>query len=85
VKIRTLTAEEFRNENSSPSGNGSQVDFKQLEIKAARATQITIQHADMEITGATVEFPGDQILLKPPGTILFSLCNVYFQARRVTK
>jgi hypothetical protein len=85
VKVRAVTADEFRSENSSPSVNGSQVDFQQLGIKAARTKQVTIQHLDADVTGATVEFPGDEALIKTPNTFVFSLCNVYFEAKRVAK
>lgn len=82
VKVRTVTADDFRRKNSSPSVNGSQIDFQQLGIKAARIKQVTIQHPDADLTGATGEFPGDEVLIKTPNTIVFSLCNLYFEAKR---
>ena len=83
VKVKTVTAGDFRRENSSPSVNGSEIDFQQLGIKAARTTQFTIRHPDANIAGATVEFPGDDVLIKTPNVIVFSMCNVYFEAKRV--
>lgn len=81
--VRTISAESFAKENSSPSVNGSQIGFKQLKIAAQTVKQVTIQHAGAEITGSTVEFPGDEVLLKSADTLVFSLCNLYFEARRV--
>jgi len=75
VKVRTVTADKFRGENSSPSVNGSQIDFQPIGIKAVRTTQVTIQHPDADITRTTVEFPGDEVLFKTPNRIVFSLCN----------
>jgi len=83
VKVRTVTADKFRGENSSPSVNGSQIDFQPIGIKAVRTTQVTIQHPDADITRTTVEFPGDEVLFKTPNRIVFSLCNPYFEAKRV--
>jgi hypothetical protein len=83
AKVRTVTADEFHQENSGGSVSGSQIDFQQLGIKKASVTQITIRHPDQSITGATSEFPGDEVLVKAPDTLVFSLCNVYFEAKRV--
>lgn len=83
TKVRTITARQFHDENSGGSASGSQVDFQQLGIKGPAATQITIHHPDQSITGTTSEFPGDEVLFKGPGSIVFSLCNVYFEANRV--
>ena len=83
AKVRIITARQFHDENSGGSANGSQVDFQQLGIKGASATQITIRHPDQSITGTTAEFPGDEVLVRGPDSIVFSLCNVYFEANRV--
>ena len=80
---RTVTADQFRDENSSPSSNGSQVSFHQLGILAKQATEISIQHEPAKITGATIEIPGDSVLVKDSNTIVFSVCNIYFEAKRV--
>jgi hypothetical protein len=82
VKIEVVSAEQFSKENSGGGANDSQVDFRQLGITANQATQITLIHEPAEITGATTEIPGDRILIKGPNTIVFSVCNVYFEARR---
>jgi hypothetical protein len=81
AEVKTVTAEQFRAQNSSPSSNGSQIDFHQLGIGAA-AKEISIQHKPANITGATVEIPGDDVLVKNPDTIVFSVCSLYFEARR---
>jgi hypothetical protein len=84
AKVRTITASQFEEENSGGGANDSRVDFGQLGIKSAVATQIAIDHPVVEITGATSEFPGDVVLVKSPDTLVFSLCNLYFEARRMT-
>ena len=83
VAIAVVSAEQFQRENSSPSVNGSQVSFRQLGIDAAEIKQVTISHEPAEITGATTEIPGDVVLLKNRNAIVFSVCNVYFEAKRL--
>jgi hypothetical protein len=83
AEARMVTASQFNKENSSPSSNGSQVDFRQLGIFAKQALEISIHHDPAEITGATVEIPGDSLLVKNSNTIVFSVCNLYFEAKRV--
>lgn len=81
--VRVVTAEQFHDENSGGGANDSQVDFRQLGIKAATAAQVEIQHPEANLTGVTAEIPGDAVLIKSKNTIVFSVCNVYFEARRV--
>jgi hypothetical protein len=83
VTIAVVSAEQFQRENSSPSVNGSQVSFRQLGIDALEMEQVSINHAPAEITGATTEIPGDDVLLKNRNVIVFSVCNVYFEAKRL--
>jgi hypothetical protein len=78
-----VTADQFSLENSSPSSNGSQVSFHQLGIVAAKALEISIHHEPANITKATVEIPGDSVLVKNSNTIIFSVCNTYFEATRI--
>ncbi len=78
----TLTAQRFHDENSGRGANSSQVTFAQLGIKEEKAVQIVIQHPAANITGATDEIPGDTILVKDKDTVIFSLCSVYFEAKR---
>ncbi len=78
----TITAQRFHDENSGGSANSSQVTFPQLGIKEQKVVQIVIRHPIANITGATSEIPGDSILLKNKNTIIFSVCNVYFEAKR---
>lgn len=82
VKVSTVTAEQFDRDNSSPSVNGSQVSFAQLGIKEPQAIQVSITHAPATITRATTEIPGDEVLIKDSNTIVFSVCNLFFQAKR---
>ena len=83
VEVTVVSAEQFERENSSPSVNGSQVSFRQLGINAPEAKQIIIKHAPAEITRATTEIPGDEVLLKSRNSLVFSVCNVYFEANRL--
>ncbi len=83
VEVAIVTAEQFQTDNSSPSANGSQVSFRQLGIRTPKAKQVTINHPPADITGATTEIPGDVVLLKNHDTIVLSVCNVYFEAKRL--
>jgi hypothetical protein len=83
VEVQVVSAEQFERENSSPSANDSQVSFRQLGIKGPEAKQVTIEHPPAEITKATTEIPGDVLLFKNRNTIVFSVCNVYFEAKRL--
>ena len=78
----SLTAQQFHDEHSGGSASSSQVTFLQLGIKEEKAVQIVIQHPAANITGATSEIPGDTVLVKDQDTIIFSVCSVYFEAKR---
>jgi hypothetical protein len=80
---RIVTAEQFRDENSSASSNGSQIDFHQLGITAKETRQISIHHDPASISKATTEIPGDDILMKSADKIVLSVCDLYFEAQRV--
>lgn len=83
VAVAVVSAEQFERENSSPSANGSQISFRQLGINAPEMKQVSINHAPAAIAGATTEIPGDVVLLKNRNAIVFSVCNVYFEAKRL--
>ena len=83
VEVQVVSAEQFERENSSPSVNGSQVSFRQLGINGPESKQVTFDHLPAEITKATTEIPGDALLFKNRNTIVFSVCNVYFEAKRL--
>jgi hypothetical protein len=78
----TLTAQRFHDANSGGGANSSQVTFAQLGIKEEKAVQVVIRHLPASIASATNEIPGDTVLLKDKDTIIFSVCNVYFEAKR---
>ena len=84
VTVRRVTAEQFQTENSGGGTDGSYVDFRQLGISATEVTMIAIAHPPAEITGATVEVPGDEVLVKDADTLVFSVCGLYFEAKRVS-
>lgn len=79
VKVTVVTADEFQKEYS---GSGSFVDFSRLGIRASQVTRIQIDHPPAEITGGTIEIPGDEVLIRDPNSIVISVCNVYFEASR---
>jgi len=82
TETTTITSLQFHDQNSGGGANSSQVTFEQLGIKQRQVVQIVIRHPAASITGATIEIPGDNILVKDQNTIVFSVCNVYFEARR---
>ena len=83
VKVALVSADEFHNRRSAPSGNGSQVSFRQLGISTPRVKQVTIEHSPADIRGATTEIPGDEVWIKNRNGIVLSVCNVYFEAKRL--
>jgi len=84
AETRMISAEQFNTDYSGQGSNSSQVSFNELGVQAQQAMQISIHHAPEKITGATIEIPGDEVLVKDKDTIIFSACNVYFEAKRVT-
>jgi len=83
AELKIITAKQFHDENSGGSATSSQVDFQQLGIKQAQTTEIRIHHADAHVSTATNEIPGDDILMKDANSIVFSVCSVFFEAKRV--
>jgi hypothetical protein len=79
---RTLTAPQFHDENSGGGSNSSQVTFAQLGIKTDHVLEIKISHPDAGSNGATSEIPWDTVLSRDKSTIIFSVCNIYFEAQR---
>jgi hypothetical protein len=82
AEVTTITAKQFHDKNSGQGANGSQVTFRELGIKADKVTQVAIRHPAVDITGGTVEIPGDSVLIKNANTIIFSVCGVYFESQR---
>ncbi|HLJ83038.1 MAG TPA: hypothetical protein VKT51_02530 [Candidatus Eremiobacteraceae bacterium] len=80
---RMIHAAEFERDNSGTGANDSRVTFKQLGIRRDQVEMVRIEHPDANITGGTVEIPGDQVLLTDRDTIIFAACNVYYEAKRV--
>jgi hypothetical protein len=85
AQAKVVTAEQFMSDHSGQGANSSQVTFRQLGIQKEKALQISIHHAPANITGVTVEIPGDEVLVKDTDTIVFAVCNVYFEAKRVNR
>jgi hypothetical protein len=63
------------------TGNAGGPTFKALGIRSARTTEIKIEHPPIDITGGTIEIPGD-VLIKDARTIVFPVCGVFFEAVR---
>jgi hypothetical protein len=80
--VTTETSGQFHDENSGGGENDSQVTFEQLGIKAKSVTHVVVDHPPAAITRATVEIPGDDVLIKAKNKIVFSVCNAYFEADR---
>jgi hypothetical protein len=79
VSLRTVTDEEFREENAGPE---SPADFSQLGIHARRVTEVDLQHEDAAVLPASTAVPGDSVLLVAPNRIVVSACGIYFEATR---
>jgi hypothetical protein len=82
VTVTTLSAAQFHDENSGGGANDSQVSFRELGIRSTTVTQVAFSHPAADITGATIEVPGDRVLIKGENTLVLSVCNVYFEAHR---
>jgi len=78
-----IGAQEFAKDNS---GSGSHVDFDQLGIVTSAIKQITINHPDVKIAelmqNGSAAVPGESVLVEGPNTIIFEVCNSYFEGRR---
>ncbi len=83
-EVKIVSAEQFHDDNSGKGLHSSQITFRQLGIKAKEAMLISIHHPPAEITGGTIEIPGDTVPLKNKNIIVFAACNVYFEAKRVS-
>jgi hypothetical protein len=83
AEAKMMSADKFNTEQSGQGSNSSQVTFRQLGIKQKEALQVVIHHPPADVTGATVEVPGDEVLVKDKNTLVFSTCNIYFEARRL--
>ncbi len=81
--VTIVKAHDFAADNS---GSQSSVTFKDLGIAASEVKQIAIEHPDVTIDdgskGGTTEMPGDTVMVKSSSALVFSVCNVYFEADR---
>lgn len=82
ITLDRLTGEQFHDQNSGGGAKDSQVSLKDLGITAPSVTQISFSHTDATISEATNEIPGDRVLIKNQNAIVFSVCNVWFEAKR---
>jgi hypothetical protein len=84
VIVERLTSDEFHDQNSGGGAADSQVSLKYLGIGASEVTQVSLSHPYANDTEATSEIPGDRVFIKAPDLIVFSVCNVWFEARRAS-
>jgi hypothetical protein len=82
VTFDTLSAAQFHSDNSGGGSTDSQVTFRELGVHADEIMQVSLDHPAAKITAGSVEIPGDRVLLKSRNVILFSMCNVYYEAVR---
>ena len=82
VTTSIMNADQFEHEYSGGGAADSRVTFRELDIRAPQATVIELGHPEANITGATIEIPGDWALIKTGNTIILAVCNVYFEAHR---
>jgi hypothetical protein len=82
IGVSEITAEQFHHEYSGGGAADSQVDFRQLGIKTASVRRIVLTHEELRDLGGEYVVPGDEVLIKNSNAIIFSACNVYFEARR---
>jgi hypothetical protein len=85
VDVRTVTAQEFHDENSGAGPHGAEISLQELGINSDSVTEISVKHSPGHLFTDTSEIPGDDVVVKDPATIVFSVCNVYFEAKRVHK
>lgn len=85
VVSSTVEEQEFVEDNSEADSDTPAVDFAMLGIIAPAVERIAIMHTAKDSASNTPdadEFPGATVLIKNPDTLIFSLCNVYFEAQR---
>jgi len=82
---RVITARQFHDENSGQGAGSSDVTFKQIGIHTGQAKRVTIRHPEANISASTDEIPGDDVLVKDQNTIIFSVCGVFFEAKRTSR
>lgn len=82
ITLDGLTAEQFHDQNSGGGAADSQVTLRDLGIRTPDVNQISFSHPDAKISEATNEIPGDRVLIKDANSIVFSICNVWFEAKR---
>lgn len=83
VEVRTVTAQEFHDENSGAGPHGAEITLPELGINSDSVTEIAIKHSPGHAFTETIEIPGDDVIVKDHATIVFSVCNVYFEAKRL--
>jgi len=82
IGISEITAGQFHDDYSGGGAADSQVDFRQLGISASSVKKIVLKHKPLRDMGGEFFVPGDEVLIKNSNTIIFSGCNVYFEAHR---
>jgi hypothetical protein len=85
ANVAVVTSTQFHDDNSGQGTNSSQITFGQLGIRAATAKHIVISHPETTsgLPAESTEMPGDDVLVRSHNNIIFSICNLYFEAERV--
>lgn len=82
VDARPVTAKQFHDENSGAGPNAPEITLQELGINSDSVTEVTIQHPPSHLFTETTEIPGDDAIMKDSATIVFPVCNIYFEAKR---
>lgn len=85
VGVRPVTAQQFHDENSGIGSREPEITLQDLGIRSDSVTEIEIEHPPAHLFSETSEIPGDDVIVKDAATIIFSVCNTYFEAKRVRK
>jgi hypothetical protein len=82
ISTEIVSAQQFHDNNSGQGRNSSEVSFRQLGIRSSQVQQVAIEHEPSNMPN-TPEIPGDVAFVKDKKTLIFSVCNVFFEAKRI--
>ena len=83
ILTEKFNAKEFHDFHSGGSSTGSQVTLQELGFASDHVEIVNIQHSPASVTGGTNEIPGDHVICKDENTIIFPVCNEWFEAKRI--
>jgi TonB family protein len=82
VESANLSAEQFVHSQEPTGSYGGVVTFRDFGIQADAVHKITIEHPEVDLGWGDTSFPGDNGLLKTPTTLLYTVCNVWFEVEK---